>query len=148
MEELRLEKESALVKRVANYFSGKKFKVYFEIPIFSKICDVLCHDEKNNKIIAIEVKMSKWGNAIRQARIYQFGADEVFIAIPEIFIHRLQNNQAICLKYGIGIISINNKVDIKLKPIKSPFLIEKIRKQTIDTINCLKQRGENYACGV
>lgn len=148
MEKLYLNKEHSLVKKVAEYFSGKNFKVYFEVPIFTKICDILCFNPKTNSTIAIEVKISKWRDAIKQARVYQFGADEVFIAMPESFIHRIQNNQNVPEKYGIGIISVDNNVKIKLKPSKNYSLIDRLKNETIESIDYLEREQINNASNV
>ena len=101
-----LTKESSLLDPIAGYIKRKGFSVQAsELPFYERSVDVYGFSTKNNKTIAIELKLHKWKKAIEQALLYQLCADEAYIAMPKKFIGRV--NLDLLTKYGIGLISIS-----------------------------------------
>lgn len=127
---------------------SNKYFCLTEIQIGNKIPDIVFVDEGLNIIIAIELKINKWKDALKQALTYQLWAQKSYIALPFEFVQNALNNKEIFQRYGIGIISIQDACEIKLEAEFSKYLIEtyiSLAKQTIlDKIN----KGEYCQNGI
>jgi hypothetical protein len=53
-----------------------------EVPFLSRCIDLVLLDKLDN-LISIEFKISKWRQAIKQAKNHKLGADKAYICIPE-----------------------------------------------------------------
>ena len=100
----RADMEEQLVEIVCNHFRNIGYEVKREVRLESKFMDIVA---KKEKTIAIEVKVSDWKRAFQQALTYRFGADFVYVAMPEQVIHRI-DSEAFEEK-GIGILSIGGE---------------------------------------
>lgn len=110
--------EVELSNKIKDFFTKKKYTVITEAPLLTKRIDLLCYKKGlfKNKMVAIEVKVSHWNKALTQAIIYKLGTDQVYIAIWHQFIHRVKKEEL--KKFGIGLIEINGKAIVRLKPRK------------------------------
>lgn len=59
------------------------------------------------KIIAVEAKLSRWKEAIDQARSYLVFADQSFVALPETLTSRNQHVRQACREAGVGLLAVN-----------------------------------------
>lgn len=109
-------REDQLVEIVCNHFKNLGYEVDREVKLKSKSIDIVA---KKEKTIAIEVKVSNWKRAFQQALTYRFGADFVYVAMPEQVIHRI-DKEAFEEK-GIGILSIGNSVRTVLEAKEQKF---------------------------
>ena len=132
-------REEQLVEIVCNHFKNLGYEVEREVKLESKFIDIVAKKEKTiaieasiwwrtirwkfpkkEKTIAIEVKVSNWKRAFQQALTYRFGADFVYIAMPEEVIHRIDIKAL--MEKGIGILSIEgNSVKIVLEAEEQKF---------------------------
>jgi len=111
--------EFELVSPVVNFFRKKGFLVQTEVPLLSKRIDIVAYKKGplRKQIIAIELKVKNWSQAIIQASKYKLCTEQVFIAISGDFIHRIDISRL--KKLGIGLIAINDgHIAIKIKPKK------------------------------
>ena len=76
--------EADMMRDGFNYLSNKKdYKIAkCEVPFLSRCIDVVLVD-KNDRIISIEFKVSKWRHAIEQAQNHKLGSDSAYICLPK-----------------------------------------------------------------
>jgi hypothetical protein len=98
-----------------------------EVQIGSKIADLVIYDEKIKTIIAIEFKIDKWKDAFKQALNYQLWANKSFVALPEENIKPALKNRDIFEEFGIGLIEIGEKCDVKIIAKKSQYISPKYK---------------------
>lgn len=98
-----MNKEYKLYQPLKDFWEDRGYEVFPEVIILNRRVDVGVI--KENKIIAIEMKLALTGKVIRQAHMNELFADFVYVAI-------LTNPQYKsifkCRNYGIGIIQIKN----------------------------------------
>ncbi len=118
----------------------KRFRLYEEIRLYSRIIDLLLFDKNKSKtIIAMEFKLKDWKKAFIQAFTYLLIANYVYIVL---YHKNIKNVDKDLLKInGIGLISATkNRYRIILKPKKN----NKIDKTLLNIIlNEIKQRDVN-----
>jgi len=103
---LDLTRESSLLNPVTGYIKRKGFCVHdTEMPFYHRSVDIYGYSKRNNKTIAIELKLHKWKQAFKQALIYQLCADESYIAMPQKYTSRV--NLDLLSEHGIGLISVS-----------------------------------------
>lgn len=114
---------------IEDFLMKKGYSVLTEAPLLTKKIDALGFKEKfrRKKLIAIEVKISQWKNALSQAIVYKLGTDLVYIAIWHEFIHRV--NKKALKEFGIGLMEINGTTIVKLKPKKVNKIHQDIKEQ-------------------
>jgi hypothetical protein len=77
-------KESELLEPVAKFATREGFSLQVaELPFYEYSIDLYGFCRKQNSTIAIELKLSNWKRALRQAILYQLCSDFVYIAMPE-----------------------------------------------------------------
>ena len=96
-----MEAERELYGPIIDLFKNHFF-IASEVPLGPKRIDIVA--ERDEKIIAIEVKVNKWKKAFRQALNYQLGADESYVALPQEYSKPV--NQEIFRASGIGLITV------------------------------------------
>ena len=72
--------ELELIKPVSDYFKNQGYLVKHEVRIGFCRADLVGF--KDDKVVAVELKLKDWKKAIVQAKNYQLGADFVFLAVP------------------------------------------------------------------
>lgn len=118
-----LTKESSLLEPVSGYIRRKGFRLQVsELPFYERRVDIYGFSKKNNKTIAIELKLHKWQKAISQAQLYRLCADEAYIAMPKKFIGRV--DLELLAQQGIGLISISDagRCRMEVEAIQSTML--------------------------
>lgn len=100
--------ELELNKPVSDYFKQKNYQIYYEIQIGFSRADLVGF--KNDKVVAVELKLNDWKKALVQAKNYQLGADYVYLAFPlKKSSYILKKTKDILKKEGIGFLVINEK---------------------------------------
>ena len=81
---------------------------------------------------AIEMKMDRWGEALRQAIAYQLAADRVWVAMPLAAASRPYRQRWIFEAEGVGLLAVDDRGTVR-SPIQAapsprllPFLQEKV----------------------
>src|SRR5207245_11776737 len=72
--------ESDLREPVTRWLRHAGFDVRIEVPILDRRADVV--GSRGTSVTAIEMKMHRWAEALRQAIAYQLAADRVWVAMP------------------------------------------------------------------
>lgn len=127
-------REIELLGPVFNHFKKQGYEVSQEVRIGFCRADVVAL--KNDIVIAIELKLRDWRNAIVQVKNYQLGADYVYIAFPMMKSYSVLRKAEITLKReGIGLLIVN-EITCKISEIIHPKLsTKKIGKITFKEIN-------------
>jgi hypothetical protein len=94
---------------VQHYFASTADIIFYEVPVGFCRADMVVF-QKNNDIIAIELKLANWKKALVQAQNYQLAVDLVYLAFPsskcDLVLKKAKtklNNR------GIGLISVDEK---------------------------------------
>lgn len=128
-------KETDLISPLVKTYLDKGFKAYAEIPLSSRWIDIFMINENTNETIAVELKLTKWKKAYKQAKIYQIVADYVYVGMPEEYIHRAINNKELFEEIGIGLLSINGKASTALGAKKSNIVMENVKRELINKLD-------------
>ena len=73
-------REAELVESLAAWLKNAGFFVRMEVPILDRRADLV--GSRAESIIAIELKMRDWAEALRQAIAYQLAAEWAWVAMP------------------------------------------------------------------
>jgi hypothetical protein len=119
MNRSQIKYEFELIEALVRKFTSESHKVFKEVQLFERYIDLIIIDGEN-KLYAIEAKISSTSQAFKQANRYKVIADSVFVAIRK----NSSNRRAYELssKTGIGLILIekendgNYKIDIVKEP--------------------------------
>ncbi len=72
--------ESELLPPVVAWLHEGGYRVAAEVPILGRRADLVGAREQT--LVAVELKMTDWREALRQALAYQLAADRVWVAMP------------------------------------------------------------------
>ena len=105
--------ELELIKPVSDYFKNQGYLVKHEIRIGFCRADLIGF--KDDKVVAVELKLKDWKKAIVQAKNYQLGADFVFLAVPLSRVYSIIRKAEYHLKKeGIGLLVVKeNNRDVR-----------------------------------
>ena len=120
--------EIELIKPIENFLKKEGYHIKREVKIGFCRADIVGF--KKDKVLSVELKLNNWKKAIKQAKNYQLGSDFVYICFPQQKIHNiLRKAELTLIKYGIGLLSINektSKVNVILKAKKSKRMFGRI----------------------
>lgn len=103
---------------------------FTEVPFFGKHIDLVFTRASMRTISAVEVKMTDWRSALRQASLNQLFACYSYAAFPARIAERLAKfGPKIFLETGVGIISISDMPTIILPAAKSRYIYHSHRKR-------------------
>ena len=101
---------------------------FAEVPFFGKHIDLVFTEPSMRTICAVEVKLTNWRSALRQASLNQLFACYSYAAFPAKLAQRLAKFGAqVFLESGIGIISISDSPEIILPAAKSNYIYKRHR---------------------
>jgi len=103
-------RETKIIEKLIHYCYENNLRYAVEVPFFLSKIDLVSLDQRNNEVIAIEAKVSNWHRAIQQATSYTLCADRVYLALWHEFAHRVDIR--LLERYGIGLLSVDGKVEI------------------------------------
>ncbi|MBW3568585.1 hypothetical protein KY385_00435 [Candidatus Parcubacteria bacterium] len=96
--------EYQLQQWFAVYLQSQGFTVYQEVPFLSRSIDIVA--EKDDVILAYELKLNDWRKAVAQSSDHLHGVDRSYVCMPlkskinEELIHLIQAN-------GLGLVVFN-----------------------------------------
>jgi len=127
-------KEKTLTTRLAKYFESQEYKVYKEVRIPAKPPRYIDLLAINGKMVAVEVKVSDWKTALRQANIYTLIADKVYIGIWKEKEKAVIKNLSLLEHFGIGLITIGKSVDVILEASENNWLDYNLRQKILQNL--------------
>jgi hypothetical protein len=129
-----------------NLVDDKEYFCLTEIQIGNKIPDLVIVSKDYENIIAIEFKIDKWKNALKQALNYQLWAQKSYVAFPEDKIRNVLKNRPLFEELGVGILSINNACSIELKAKDSNYITKSYLTLAKDILKSKIENGVGSEC--
>jgi hypothetical protein len=133
--------EIDLVGPISRYFHDHGYSIALEVPVYRNRADLVAYTE--TELIAVELKLTKWQRALRQAGYYQLGADFTYIAMPFNEAFEVHKRRKLLKNEHVGLLAVimeGHEVRELVKPkpsVKKLGYIEKYIRQFIEgkTIN-------------
>lgn len=124
----------------------ENYRCLTEVQIGNKIPDIILVNDDLTDIIAIELKIKKWKDALIQALNYQLWAKKSYIALPFNHINGALENRDIFEKVGVGIISISDSCKIEIEAKNSMYIINTYLNIAKEIIKSKLNEGTVYEC--
>ena len=125
-------RESRLYLPVQRHLQND-FRVKGEVKIGSKIVDIYGVSKHGTDCLAVELKVSDWKKALRQAATYQVFADLSFVAIHRSRVNSALRHSEIFNELGVGLMSIRRDVRVEIPPRRSccvnKLVVDHVRQQ-------------------
>jgi hypothetical protein len=87
-------------------------------------------------VAAVEMKMRRWGEALRQALAYQLGADHAWVAMPLAAASKAYRERWTFEAEGVGLLAVDDRGHVR-RPIRaaaSPRLLPFVREKLLETL--------------
>lgn len=120
--------EEDLKGGLKSFFRSHGYRAYTEVRMINRWVDLVA--VKEDEIVAVELKISDWKQALRQAVAYQLGADYTFVAMPFDNACKAYKNRFYFQKEGVGLIAIrphHKDIRILLEPERSARMMPIVR---------------------
>jgi hypothetical protein len=121
------------------------FEVQVEVPILRRRADLAGLKEAN--LTAVELKLSQWREALRQAMAYQVAADRAWVAMPLEAASRAYRERWIFEAQGVGLLAVDGsgrvRTPIPARP--SPRLLPFLRERVLEDLRSssrLRERAD------
>lgn len=111
--------ERDIVQAIESYFVDRGMYVVTELPFLQRRVDLVAYSPSSSAVQAVEAKVKNWRAAVKQAISCLLFADEVYIALPEEFVHRVE--AGVVQEFGLGLIEVNSKIEILIPATRSPY---------------------------
>lgn len=101
-----------------------------EVPILGRRADLI--GRRTDSLVAVELKLRDWREAIRQAMAYQIAADHVWVAMPLAAASSAYRSRWRFEAEGIGLLAVDDRANVRspipasASPRLLPFLRERI----------------------
>lgn len=120
---------STLERKKLKLENVKDFLILEEVEGMTGRPDVLLKPKRGKKIITIEVKLKNWKRALQQAYKYRSFSDIAFICMDAKNINPALANIELFKKSNIGLISINEKNEVKIhyEPVLKEAYVKELR---------------------
>lgn len=128
-------KEIHLRESVEAFFSEHGFVTFTEVRMMNRWVDLVAVG--NGDVVAIELKLENWRQAIRQAVAYQLGADLSVVAMPLGKAIDAYRNRYYFRKEGIGLLGVRVRtpeVRVLIEPDPSLRMMPSIRDSLFDVL--------------
>jgi len=125
--------ESDLCEPVATWLQDAGFDVRREVAILGRRADLV--GSCGTTVTAIEMKMHRWAEALRQAMAYQLAADRVWVAMPLEAACRAYRQRWTFQSEGVGLLAVDDEGRVR-SPIlaaPSPRLLPFVREKVLES---------------
>jgi len=112
---------------VAAWLEAAGYRVRPEVPIVGRWADLVGVGE--DSLVAVELKLRDWAEALRQATAYQVGADRAWVAMPLAAASRAYRQRWRFEAQGVGLLAVDDRGGVRM-PISagpSPRLLPFVR---------------------
>ncbi len=110
-----------------------------ELPFYSHRIDLYAVSAAAGTTASVELKLSRWKKALRQASLYQLCADYVFVALPTNAATRAALDEFRAAGVGLIEVALNGRCRLVLEAQPSQFLVAGYRDSYVSMI----RRGRN-----
>jgi hypothetical protein len=122
--------EAQLVEPVTAWLEAAGYRVDVEVPILGRRADLI--GARDDALVAVELKLRDWGEALRQAIAYQLAADRAWIAMPLAAASSAYRQRWRFEAEGVGLLAVDDRGTVRTpvpagpSPRLLPFLRERI----------------------
>jgi hypothetical protein len=126
--------ESDLREPVATWLHHSGFDVQMEVPILGRRADLV--GSRGPTVMAIEMKMYRWAEALHQAVAYQIAADRAWVAMPLAAAARAYRERWSFEAEGVGLLAVDDggRVRTPILAAPSPRLLPFLREKVLETL--------------
>ena len=106
--------------------------VYGEVEIAGRWADLVAVSDE--EVVAVELKLRAWREAIRQAIAYQLGADRSFVALPLARAQDAHRHRFAFEREGVGLLAVDASARVRTvlpaasSPRRMPFIADDLRR--------------------
>lgn len=102
---------------VAKFLNDQGYDTLYEVPVGSRRVDVAGWEGESRSLVTVELKISKWLDALRQANFYAHWSDAAYVALPVERVGAALAERELFDASGVGLLTIErNRCDIKITP--------------------------------
>jgi len=122
--------ERDLAGPVAGYFESLGYRVFGEVEIAGRWADLVAIGPE---VVAVELKLHAWREALRQATGYQLGADRAYVALPLARAQEAHRDRFSFEREGIGLLAVDGEGKVRTvlpagpSPRRMPALTDGLR---------------------
>jgi hypothetical protein len=123
--------EAQLVEPVTAWLEGTGHRVEPEVPILGRRADLI--GTRDDALVAVELKLRDWGEALRQAIAYQLAADRAWVAMPLAAASSAYRQRWRFEAEGVGLLAVDDRRNVRA-PIPagpSPRLLPYLRERVL-----------------
>jgi len=128
-------KEIHLRGSLEAFFAEHGYRTFAEVRMVNRWVDLVAVG--NGRIIAVEMKLENWREAIRQAVAYQLGADFTVVGMPLGNAINAYRNRFYFHKEGVGLFGVRVRtpeVRVLIEPERSTRMMPIIRDNLFDVV--------------
>ncbi|HKW43285.1 MAG TPA: hypothetical protein VJP06_03775 [Thermoplasmata archaeon] len=124
--------EADLTEPVANWLQGAGYDVRAEVPILGRRADLV--GSQGTSLTAIEMKLDRWAEALRQAMAYQLAADRAWVAMPLAAASRPYRQRWVFESQGVGLLAVDDHGGVRspIPAAPSPRLLPFAREKVLE----------------
>lgn len=104
--------EAWLREPIAARFRGMGYAVRHEIPLNGRYADVLAG--RDEQLVAVELKLTNWKEALAQAMHYQLAAQKSYVAMPLSKAHAPMRSRSRFERQGVGVLAVAPDGDVRI----------------------------------
>ena len=136
--------ERDLAPPVAGHLESLGYRVFAEVDIAGRWADLV---GVGPDIVAVELKLWAWREALRQATAYQLAADRAYVALPLPRAQEAQRARFAFEREGIGLLAVDTAGKVRTvipaepSPRRVPSLTDGLRK----VLEAVQARAETVA---
>ncbi len=122
--------EAELASPVSAWLAEAGYRVEAEVPILGRRADLV--GVRDDALVAVELKLRDWEEALRQAIAYQLAADRVWVAMPLAAASAAYRSRWRFQAEGVGLLAVDDGGDVRApvpaapSPRLLPYLRERI----------------------
>ena len=116
--------EDILCAPVSAHFRALGYQVYREAKVAGRWVDILAVGQE---IVAVELKIRNWREALKQAMSYQLGAHYALVAMPLDHVFPAMRSRHLFDREGVGLMAVSSTagdVRVLIEPQSSPRLTQ------------------------
>ncbi len=104
--------EAQLAPPVAAWLEAAGYRVRTEVPIVGRWADLV--GARADELVAVELKLRDWREALRQATAYQVGADRAWVAMPLAAASRAYRERWRFVAEGVGLLAVDDQGGVRV----------------------------------
>lgn len=122
--------EAQLVEPVRAWMETTGYRVGAEVPILARRADLV--GMRDDALVAVELKLRAWREALRQAVAYQLAADRAWVAMPLAAASSAYRHRWRFEAEGVGLLAVDDRGTVRApiaaqpSPRLLPFLRERL----------------------